>query len=43
MILKGRGRGEKCMQNFIRQPEGEDNLENLDVSGRIILKWVLTV
>jgi hypothetical protein len=29
---------EKCLQNFGQKPE---NLENIGVDGRIILKWIL--
>jgi hypothetical protein len=34
-------RDEKCIKNLVRKPEGEDNLEDLDMDGRVILQWIL--
>jgi hypothetical protein len=34
-------RGEKCLQNLVRNLKVRDNLENIDIGGRIILKWLL--
>jgi hypothetical protein len=35
------GKDEKCVQNFSWKPEGQ--LGDLDVGGRIILKWTLKI
>jgi hypothetical protein len=35
------GRYEKCIQYLSEGPKGRDHLQNLGISGRIILKCVL--
>ena len=34
------GRQERCIQGLMGRHEGIDHLENLDVDGRILLKWI---
>jgi hypothetical protein len=31
---------EKCMQSFCKRTEGERSLLNLNVDGRVMLKWL---
>jgi hypothetical protein len=33
--------GEKCKKDLIEKPRVSDNLENLGLDGRILLKWIL--
>jgi len=34
-------RCEDCVRNLFRNPEGQRQLEDLDVDGRLILEWIL--
>jgi hypothetical protein len=35
------GTDEKCRYMLLREPEGKDHLGDLDVDGRIVLKWII--